>query len=180
MTPEQVAAAWEQYKEQRAAHSRRRRTRIRFSQFAVLSKIGQGGYGQVFLTRKTDTGEVCAVKRMAKAALARRGAVRLPCGRCSGDSRVLTRTAAWASNGAAARPPERTRHDRARRAHGGAERLARAADVRLPGPGLRVPRHGTRRADGRRRSHAHGSRSERFRRWRMRMASFPAGVRARR
>jgi len=78
MSPEQIAAAWEQYKEQRAAQSRRRRTRIRFSQFTVLSKIGQGGYGQVFLTRKTDTSEVCAVKRMAKAALARRGAVRLP------------------------------------------------------------------------------------------------------
>jgi serine/threonine protein kinase len=32
-------------------------------------QIGKGGYGDVFLARKTDTKELCALKRMKKAAL---------------------------------------------------------------------------------------------------------------
>ena len=44
---------------------------------AVVRQIGEGGYGKVFLARKSDTSEICAVKRMSKSALARRGAVRL-------------------------------------------------------------------------------------------------------
>jgi len=39
---------------------------LRFSDFEVLLQIGEGGYGQVFLCRKQDTKELCAVKRMEK------------------------------------------------------------------------------------------------------------------
>lgn len=32
----------------------------------MIKQIGQGGYGQVFLARKRDTNEVCALKKMSK------------------------------------------------------------------------------------------------------------------
>lgn len=35
----------------------------------MLIKVGEGGYGEVFLCRKKDTGELCAVKRLNKKAL---------------------------------------------------------------------------------------------------------------
>ncbi|KAG0198195.1 hypothetical protein BGX28_008344, partial [Mortierella sp. GBA30] len=45
---------------------RQRRTRTRAVQFQILTQVGQGGFGEVFLSRKTDTGELCALKRMSK------------------------------------------------------------------------------------------------------------------
>ncbi|KAJ1837345.1 serine/threonine-protein kinase dbf2, partial [Coemansia sp. RSA 486] len=50
---------------------RRRRNRTREHEFTVLAQIGQGGFGQVFLARKRDTGEVCALKKMDKQLLIR-------------------------------------------------------------------------------------------------------------
>ncbi|KAG0275384.1 hypothetical protein BGZ95_008840 [Linnemannia exigua] len=35
-------------------------------QFQILTQVGQGGFGEVFLARKTDTNELCALKRMSK------------------------------------------------------------------------------------------------------------------
>ncbi|KAJ3440811.1 cell cycle protein kinase dbf2-related [Anaeramoeba flamelloides] len=46
---------------------RRRRTKMTVKQFSILAKIGQGGYGDVFLCRKSDTNELVALKRMKKA-----------------------------------------------------------------------------------------------------------------
>ncbi|KAJ3436486.1 cell cycle protein kinase dbf2-related [Anaeramoeba flamelloides] len=46
---------------------RRRRTKMSVKQFTILAKIGQGGYGDVFLCRKIDTNEMIALKRMKKA-----------------------------------------------------------------------------------------------------------------
>ncbi|KAI9590845.1 kinase-like domain-containing protein [Syncephalis fuscata] len=43
-----------------------RQVRLSLSDFQLLSQIGQGGYGQVYLAQKTDTGEMCAVKKMNK------------------------------------------------------------------------------------------------------------------
>lgn len=45
---------------------RERRQRIALGHFQLQVKIGQGGYGQVFLARKQDTGELCALKRINK------------------------------------------------------------------------------------------------------------------
>jgi serine/threonine protein kinase len=49
-----------------SAYLRRRRCRTNATQFSILTQIGQGGYGQVYLARKKDTGEICALKRMSK------------------------------------------------------------------------------------------------------------------
>jgi cell cycle protein kinase DBF2 len=54
---------------------RSRRTRTNLSHFHICSQIGQGGYGQVFLAKKRDTGEVCAVKQMSKAVLEQKGEI---------------------------------------------------------------------------------------------------------
>ncbi|KAI9804969.1 MAG: hypothetical protein M1833_006272 [Piccolia ochrophora] len=45
---------------------RKRRTRLRQGDFQILTQVGQGGYGQVFLAQKKDTREVCALKVMSK------------------------------------------------------------------------------------------------------------------
>ena len=38
----------------------------RRSGFQILTQVGQGGYGQVYLAQKKDTKEVCALKVMSK------------------------------------------------------------------------------------------------------------------
>ena len=58
------AAAWKDYCGRERANLRKRRTKTKCNDFSILSQIGQGGYGQVFLARKKDTGEVVALKKM--------------------------------------------------------------------------------------------------------------------
>lgn len=48
------------------AQLRKRRTRLRQHDFQILTQVGQGGYGQVYLAQKKDTREVCALKVMSK------------------------------------------------------------------------------------------------------------------
>lgn len=48
------------------ANLRKRRVRLRQGDFQILTQVGQGGYGQVFLAQKKDTREVCALKVMSK------------------------------------------------------------------------------------------------------------------
>ncbi|KAJ8088702.1 serine/threonine-protein kinase dbf2 [Marasmius tenuissimus] len=48
---------------------RKRRTKLRVDQFHIIAQVGQGGYGEVFLARKQETGEVCALKKMKKRTL---------------------------------------------------------------------------------------------------------------
>lgn len=45
---------------------RKRRCKTNSADFDVLTQVGQGGYGQVFLARKRDTKEVCALKVINK------------------------------------------------------------------------------------------------------------------
>ncbi|KAG9310253.1 kinase-like protein [Chiua virens] len=55
---------------------RKRRTKLRVEQFHIIAQVGQGGYGEVFLARKQETGEVCALKRMRKRTLHKMDEVR--------------------------------------------------------------------------------------------------------
>ncbi|KII94457.1 hypothetical protein PLICRDRAFT_154146 [Plicaturopsis crispa FD-325 SS-3] len=55
---------------------RRRRTKLRVDQFHIIAQVGQGGYGEVFLARKQETGEVCALKKMKKRTLFKMDEVR--------------------------------------------------------------------------------------------------------
>ncbi|KAK0248449.1 hypothetical protein B0A54_15982 [Friedmanniomyces endolithicus] len=75
--PEPTAAASEAEKEKynelrtqylghERANLRQRRTRMKHGDFQILTQIGQGGYGQVYLASKKDTREICALKVMSK------------------------------------------------------------------------------------------------------------------
>ncbi|KAL4243152.1 non-specific serine/threonine protein kinase [Abortiporus biennis] len=55
---------------------RKRRTKLRVDQFHIIAQIGQGGYGEVFLARKQETGEICALKKMRKRTLHKMDEVR--------------------------------------------------------------------------------------------------------
>lgn len=57
---------WSQYLGHERANLRQRRTRLRHGDFQILTQIGQGGYGQVYLASKKDTREICALKIMSK------------------------------------------------------------------------------------------------------------------
>lgn len=54
----------------------KRRTKLRLQQFHIVTQVGQGGYGEVFLARKRDTGELCALKRLRKRVLVKMDEVR--------------------------------------------------------------------------------------------------------
>ncbi|KAF8439454.1 AGC/NDR protein kinase [Boletus edulis BED1] len=55
---------------------RKRRAKLRVEQFHIMAQVGQGGYGEVFLARKQETGEVCALKKMRKRTLHKMDEVR--------------------------------------------------------------------------------------------------------
>ncbi|KAF2762488.1 serine/threonine-protein kinase sid2 [Pseudovirgaria hyperparasitica] len=63
---EQYDAALNQYLGRERANLRKRRTRLRHGDFQILTQVGQGGYGQVYLAQKKDSREVCALKVMSK------------------------------------------------------------------------------------------------------------------
>lgn len=56
---------------------RKRRAKLRVDQFHIIAQVGQGGYGEVYLARKQDSGEVCALKKMRKRTLAKMNEVRI-------------------------------------------------------------------------------------------------------
>lgn len=55
-----------EHNEKESQYLRLRRVRTSLKEFTILSKLGKGGYGDVFLCRKIDTGEILALKRMKK------------------------------------------------------------------------------------------------------------------
>lgn len=66
-TPEEeYSAALNKYLGRERANLRKRRTRLKHGDFHILTQVGQGGYGQVYLAQKKDTREVCALKVMSK------------------------------------------------------------------------------------------------------------------
>ncbi|KAI1662402.1 kinase-like protein [Daldinia decipiens] len=63
---EEYNQLWQRYTGRERANLRKRRIRLRQGDFQILTQVGQGGYGQVFLAQKKDTKEVCALKVMSK------------------------------------------------------------------------------------------------------------------
>ena len=64
--PKEYEELKQRYLGKERANLRKRRTRLRQGDFQILTQVGQGGYGQVFLASKRDTKEVCALKVMSK------------------------------------------------------------------------------------------------------------------
>lgn len=65
-TPEEKEAYRQQHFEKESQYLRLRRVRTTLKEFTILARLGKGGYGDVYLCRKIDTGEILALKRMKK------------------------------------------------------------------------------------------------------------------
>ncbi|RLV95767.1 Cell cycle protein kinase DBF2 [Spathaspora sp. JA1] len=57
---------WKNYIGRERALLRKRRLKPKHKDFEMITQVGQGGYGQVFLARKKDTREICALKILNK------------------------------------------------------------------------------------------------------------------
>lgn len=57
---------WSSHYAQESKLLRERRTRLKLSDVTILAKLGKGGYGDVYLCRKNDSGELMATKKMKK------------------------------------------------------------------------------------------------------------------
>lgn len=66
LTDEQVNQEWTAYLNREHDILRKRRLKPKNKDFEMITQVGQGGYGQVYLARKRDTKEVCALKILNK------------------------------------------------------------------------------------------------------------------
>lgn len=76
LTQSEYAKEFKSYRGRERALLRKRRVKLRVDQFQIIAQVGQGGYGEVFLARKADTREVCALKKMRKRTLFKMDEVR--------------------------------------------------------------------------------------------------------
>lgn len=66
LSAEEYKPSWQRFAGRERVALRKRRTRLHKGDFQVLTQVGQGGYGQVFLAEHKETKEVCALKVMSK------------------------------------------------------------------------------------------------------------------
>lgn len=64
--PARQQLEWKNYIGRERALLRKRRLKPKHKDFEMITQVGQGGYGQVFLARKKDTREICALKILNK------------------------------------------------------------------------------------------------------------------
>lgn len=64
--PARQQLEWKNYVGRERALLRKRRLKPKHKDFEMITQVGQGGYGQVFLARKKDTREMCALKILNK------------------------------------------------------------------------------------------------------------------
>lgn len=68
---EERALQWKNYAGRERAYLRKRRTKPKHKDFHIVTQVGQGGYGQVFLAKKKDTKEIVALKVLNKRLLSK-------------------------------------------------------------------------------------------------------------
>lgn len=68
---DQAMSQWKSYTGRERAFLRKRRIKPKNKDFDIITQVGQGGYGQVFLARNKDTKEICALKVLNKKLLTR-------------------------------------------------------------------------------------------------------------
>lgn len=76
LTHSEYSREWKSYCGRERVLLRKRRAKLRLDQFHIIAQVGQGGYGEVFLARKRDSSEVCALKKMRKSTLHKMDEVR--------------------------------------------------------------------------------------------------------
>lgn len=72
----QANAEWTSYKGRERVILRKRRTKLKLDQFHILTQVGQGGYGEVYLARHKETHQVVALKKLRKRTLLKMDEVR--------------------------------------------------------------------------------------------------------
>jgi tRNA A-37 threonylcarbamoyl transferase component Bud32 len=75
LTAHQMSVIYGEHCERETAGLRLRRVRPRLRDFEMLALIGRGGFGEVYLCRKTDTHQVLVIKKVSKATLIERNMV---------------------------------------------------------------------------------------------------------
>lgn len=73
---EQANVEWNSYKGRERVLLRKRRTKLQLDQFHILTQVGQGGYGEVYLARHKESHQVVALKKMKKKTLLKMDEVR--------------------------------------------------------------------------------------------------------
>ena len=64
--PAERESQWRSYTGRERVLLRKRRIKLKYGDFKILTQVGQGGYGQVYLAKKSDSKEVCALKVLNK------------------------------------------------------------------------------------------------------------------
>ncbi|KAM0755424.1 kinase-like protein, partial [Meredithblackwellia eburnea MCA 4105] len=67
---------WHSYKGRERVLLRKRRTKLDLGQFHILTQVGQGGYGEVYLARHRESHQVVALKKMRKKTLLKMDEIR--------------------------------------------------------------------------------------------------------
>ncbi|CUS21977.1 LAQU0S04e05358g1_1 [Lachancea quebecensis] len=62
----EISKEWQAYLGKETGILRKRRLKPKNKDFEMITQVGQGGYGQVYLARKRDTREICALKILNK------------------------------------------------------------------------------------------------------------------
>ncbi|BGP57155.1 hypothetical protein JCM8202_005408 [Rhodotorula sphaerocarpa] len=76
LSPSDAASAWSAHRAEEHAALRKRRTKLRLEMFHIVTQVGQGGYGEVYLARHKETQQVVALKKMKKRTLAKMDEIR--------------------------------------------------------------------------------------------------------
>lgn len=76
LSPPQLSAEWTAHTDRERTALRKRRTKLRLEQFHIVTQVGQGGYGEVYLARHKESQQVVALKKMKKRTLAKMDEVR--------------------------------------------------------------------------------------------------------
>ncbi|KAM0790732.1 hypothetical protein ACM66B_004587 [Microbotryomycetes sp. NB124-2] len=73
---EQAQKEWTSYTGRERVLLRKRRTKLKLDQFHIVTQVGQGGYGEVYLARHKETNQVVALKKMRKKTLLKMDEIR--------------------------------------------------------------------------------------------------------
>ncbi|GAA6029026.1 hypothetical protein JCM8097_001558 [Rhodosporidiobolus ruineniae] len=76
LSRQELSSEWASYSGRERVLLRKRRTKLKLEAFHIVTQVGQGGYGEVYLARHKETNQVVALKKMKKRTLAKMDEIR--------------------------------------------------------------------------------------------------------